>query len=562
MFNDEVSNLVWIIPGMRWIILESANLSFVRQLLKTKHLEPSKSRDSVSLVGPVDTVPPVSLVSPVSPNFREKIAKRKLVQFFKEVVKMAKFVGTDNQIPFISYLTDKKQCEALSLLRTDPLHHTVSLQTIGGRTQSFCSFFFPNCNDDDCYQSNSYYMEVDDNPLLLYTYIQLAAACIPKGGIGSKLRRMRVIYPFSRLYHFDSNSGKVASNTIIVALLLTRCNSPRLDMLIFNENTEKLVLINSEKVMRPLLKDSWCSPGSIINEDYRCRLNDMMAQYFVINSWIFDHTRNIKLDTHHLGNKGYVVSIDKVLSSLKEWNLQKGTRVNPIESKNLIMSAHINKLETALKELNEKILQQEEQLKEKRKATEHNDELAAKTKKIAEDQDNNTKKLNQQSAQISKLQKIVVNLQEQKTPSKKDESGLITDVAKLKSQVLELSRKRPFEASNQSTPTSSANDDSNLQHIKTLQAAWDREKYHSDLANKRIDEERQQKIQKDEFEMTEKKLASQHNRNLEAGNQRVDGIKSIAVNSKLDDNNIKALSILNGGGNLMELLFPGNRGNP
>jgi hypothetical protein len=520
--------------------------------MNSKHLGLTCSREIRKV--PIEVPTGISEDILLLPTLQENAA-HVVGRFFKEVVKQAKDSGTYGRIPFISFLQDKRQSEQLSLLRSEPLNNTIVVQSIAGKPERLCAFYFPNCTDNEFFQSKGsyskeYYMAVEDNPFLLYTYVQLAAACSVKG---KTFKRKTLQYPFCRLFHFDSKTRKAVSNTVIVALLLTRCNSPRLDMLVYDEDSGKLQLMNSNTI----LMDSWCSPRTIISDDYRCKLYDMMVQHFIINRWTFDHSRSIKLDTHQLGDFGKVVSVETVLNSLKEWNLIKGTSANPIESENLVMCAHVHKLEIELKESNEKILTLQEQASnEKRKHEDLQQNYDAKARKLLDNQDMCTKKMNAQSANISRLQKEVDSLKKQKQNQKMDTSGLATKIEykHLENKVEEL-RKRSFDASSASTSSKSPCSEGALEQIQTLQAAWDREKQHADLANQRLDDEREQKKKKAEFDMNEQKLDSEHSRQIAIAAQRVSGIKSLFVDSKLEDNNIAGLNMLNGGGKLADLLF-------
>ena len=55
--------------------------------------------------------------------------------------------------------------------------------------------------------------------------------------------------------------------------------------------------------------------------------------------------------------------------------------------------------------------------------------------------------------------------------------------------------------------------------------------------------------------MKQTELQNEYQRQMEINAQRLRGIKSLFVDSELKDNNIAALNILNGGGNLSEVLF-------
>ena len=109
-------------------------------------------------------------------------------------------------------------------------------------------------------------------------------------------------------------------------------------------------------------------------------------------------------------------------------------------------------------------------------------------------------KINTQAAQISKLQEKVETLG--KTPrstgkqsvdfsivaSKVEVNTLLDRVEELTSTVLET-RKRSFDAAKQSNT-----EDASLAAV--YKASWEREMVHSDLANKRIDEDRFIKMEK------------------------------------------------------------------
>ena len=109
-------------------------------------------------------------------------------------------------------------------------------------------------------------------------------------------------------------------------------------------------------------------------------------------------------------------------------------------------------------------------------------------------------KINTQAAQISKLQEKVETLG--KTPrstgkqsfdfsivaSKVEVNTLLDRVEELTSTVLET-RKRSFDAAKQSNT-----EDGSLAAV--YKASWEREMVHSDLANKRIDEDRFIKMEK------------------------------------------------------------------
>lgn len=189
--------------------------------------------------------------------------------------------------------------------------------------------------------------------------------------------------------------------------MLTRCDQPRVDVLIFDENFSEPWVLQKDLSGR-CSKKYWCLPAKVIAPELMARMTETLINHIRVNDWfififIFKHmiviifkyntyraynaNRSFPLDSHKPGLNKTAVTQEVLIRRFNQWTMTKGPKYNPLpkmSADDLINTNWYHQVNNNFEELKNLVSKQDLVIKKLSNTIQKNNETNNKEKKAAE----------------------------------------------------------------------------------------------------------------------------------------------------------------------------------